>query len=90
MYTGKARQSWNAARPQHTVLGRSQNTVLSPELPNLLQTEKKHAETKLNKIGVPANDHKAPSSYETNGWRRDNAGQVVLINGITALSKENC
>lgn len=51
MYTGKARQSWNAARPQHTVLGRSQNTVLSPELPNLLQPEKnpRREKTKQNK-----------------------------------------
>lgn len=67
---------------------------------NLLQGEgkrgKKRArvskrQTKQNKIGEPANDHKAPWPYVTNKGRerRDNVRQVVLIKGIAVPSVDH-
>lgn len=48
-------------------------------------------QTKQNKIGEPANDHKAPWPYVTNKGRerRDNVRQVVLIKGIAVPSVDH-
>lgn len=56
---------------------------------------KRKRQTKQNKTGESANDHKAPWPYVTSKGRerRDNVGQVVLIKGITVLSADyftNC
>lgn len=102
MCPGKSRQSWTTAKPQLTAQQKSQDTIISPSSPPKIYCREKGKEgkkrarvskrqTKQNKIGEPANDHKAPWPYVTNKGRerRDNVRQVVLIKGIAVPSVDH-